>query len=306
MPRMKNGELFAVGYYGSRLFTSCYGIRGESSDPVVVIHHGNFVNCQNYVLLQQRLWDDHQQPSCCVERAGFGYSPVPDLATKIDLVAETKEILQALEQALDSRKFIHLGHSAGASYAWQATVTGRSWSQGLILLDGCTKEGTTCQEGEQYFSRRAKMLQSPVTQWKQRLGLRRWLQMASSYEGIILPSGPTDAVERAKQQGLTDATYFAQSEAAIRTPAIMAQLKQSQNSLPAAYISSDSKATTRASRTKIPRCLIKLSRESLKRYFKNTLLIQSANHDHFDMVNDAKSVMTAVRHITNFHEQKKG
>lgn len=86
----KNGELFAVGYYGSRLFTSCYGIRGESSDPVLVIHHGNFVNCQNYVSLQQLLWNDHQQASCCVERAGFGYSPTPDLATKVDLVAETK------------------------------------------------------------------------------------------------------------------------------------------------------------------------------------------------------------------------
>lgn len=204
-------------------------------------------------------------------------------------------------------------------------MTGRAWSHGLILMDGCTQQGLGCQEGELYFSKRAKSLQSPVTQWTQRLGLRRWLQMASSYEGLLLPTGPPDAVERAKQQGLTDSVFFAQSEAAVRTPAIMKQLKQNpNNNLPAVYISSDSKApigkgrtkvckfkitTHRAPRTpqlsltttttpqQIPRCLIKLSRESLKRFFKNSIFIQSLKHDHIDMVNDVDSVVAALDHI---------
>jgi len=297
VPRMRHGELLAVGYYGGRLFTTCYGITGDSDQSIVlVLHHANFLTCQHYVQLQQSLWNDYQQPSCCVERAGFGFSPTPDIVpTKLELAGETKEIIQAMEQAVDSRRWIHLGHGSGAMYAWQAMTFGRSAGVGLILMDGFVPQSYACPDLRAFHVRRHTELQHWTHEWTQRLGFVRWKEMATNYTGLRLPTGPPIAVETAKQLMLTDRVHFAMNNAFLATPHLAAQLQPVQSQLRAVFVKSDA---SKARVAGIPghTCAVEAGVQTLNKFFQRSEVMTSKGN-YFDLAEDVESVKAAVRYV---------
>lgn len=292
VPRMRHGELLAVGYYGQRTFTQCFGITdGTNLRPVVVLHHAVRHSCQHYVALQERLWHDHAQPSCCLERRGVGYSPLPDIAPKVDLAEETKELFHALNQVIDERTFVHVGHGVGGLYAWQAVALGRHTSRGLVLLDGFVPQQLECMAARRAIAATVDHANQPSALWLQRLGLTRWFHMLTGYRHMQLPAGPPDAVERHKQLALTDTMATGVATALANAVPLARQLKPTNSPLRAAYI------TSAAPSNPLPPCYGENGIKATERYFSDVLVLRTSHEVTDDLHTRVDLIMQAINHI---------
>jgi hypothetical protein len=86
-------ELVSAGYYGQKIHVHCLYASQEENSTIFVLHHDNHMTCVNYAKLQKGLLAAGYS-SCCVERPGFGLSPLPhSISESVSLKGKTKKTL---------------------------------------------------------------------------------------------------------------------------------------------------------------------------------------------------------------------
>ncbi len=238
-------------------------------------------------------------PSCCVERPGFGLSPLFEFNQQgVNLKNDVSHLVEAVVQMVgEEHTFISVGHGAGASYAWAANRLVPKMHRGLILMDGITQAAfKSCPEMTRAFSVRP----SPVDMFVQQSGLRRLL--AHFDLAGLRPHPPLVPAELAplnRAMLLTDKMFSSTATAVANTLMIASQLHViSEPTTPAVFLVSNT-AKSKVEGFDWVDCANENGLKFVQRYFKKNLVIPVRNHGHWSMTAATEEILKAASFVLN-------
>ena len=290
----------SAGYYGQKIHVFCERVVGlPASAPVFVFHHDNFATCANYARLQTGL-SEQGLASCCVERPGFGLSPLPQMMSEMaSLKGESALLVEAVVQKVgdEHENFVAVGHGVGGVFAWATTKLVPRLHRGLILLDGMTPPAFhSCPDVNRFYSKRPGNM---VQQVLQQSGLRRLITYFRGDRELSMPLGVSPALSRwHRALMLTDKMWFATNTAFALTKRTAEQLVglTPRDDFPVAFLVSNT-GRSRSEGFPFMECFNDQGAKLVQRLFKRSLVLPVRQVGHFSLTTAVDELVQSAKFI---------
>ena len=301
----RGGELLSAGYYGQKIHVYCEGVTDIAPEtPVFVFHHDSYATCINYARLQQGL-TENGYASCCVERPGFGLSPLPQMmGQKPSLKGETALLVEAVMQKVSDEhiNFVSVGHGTGGLYAWASNKLAPRLYRGLILLDGTTPSAFhSCPDVSRFFAKKKSAASSLPEQIFQQSGLRR---LALWFGWGTIPGKPLEVDESLatlhRKLMLTDKMWFATQLASLQTKRIAEQLVglSKDTETPAVFLVSNT-GLSRDEGFPFMECFNLQGAKLVQKLFSKSLVIPVRSRGHLSLTVAVEELLRSARFVVS-------